>query len=164
LGHTVAIESSGAILAAGISYGNGALFARYRPDGSLDPSFNGNGKQTVQILGDDAAVALADTPSGITAALTNFDQTTGLVLRLTPDGKLDKTANGDGRLPCHFATINCPLGLASEPGRIAAVGYAQSMAPAGTTNSPTADFAVAVYQDPAAAPSSHRVYLPYVQP
>jgi hypothetical protein len=86
-----------------------------------------------------------------------------LVVRLTSSGELDTSAGSGGRLPFRIAGADCPLGLASEPGRIAAVGFAHYTNVTSLQNIFTKRFAVAVYNDPAAAPSSHRVYLPYVQ-
>jgi uncharacterized delta-60 repeat protein len=159
----VVIQPDGAIVAAGTNLHNGAAFARYRPNGALDSSFNGNGKQTVQILGDDLATALVIGPTGFTAAVSNLAQTAGVVVRLTPDGKLDTSVGDRGRLPFRFAGADCPLGLAREPGRIAAVGYAHYTNTTSLQNIFTKEFAVAVYQDPAAAPSSHQLYLPDIQ-
>jgi len=95
---TVAIQSDGAILAGGTSYNNGAAFARYRADGSLDQSFDGDGKVLVQFTGRDAARALDVSAAGITAALCDPSDRAGLVVRLTPGGKLDTSVPGNGRL------------------------------------------------------------------
>ena len=52
LGHAVILQGDGKIVAAGLAYpvGSGTdeyAFARYNPDGSLDPSFDGDGRVTV---------------------------------------------------------------------------------------------------------------------
>ncbi len=159
---TLAIQSDGAILAAGASYNNGAAFARYRADGSLDQSFDGDGKLLVQFTGRDAARALDVSAAGITAALCDPSDRAGLVVRLTPGGKLDTSVHGNGRLPFSFAGSDCPFGLASRPGRIAAVGHTRG------------DFAVAMYDNSAAptpsptpsaspSPGEEQVYLPLVR-
>src|SRR5581483_1109729 len=62
------LQSDGKLVAAGSSW-NGSNFdfalARYDPDGSLDPSFNGTGTLTTQIGGgNDEAFGLALQPDG----------------------------------------------------------------------------------------------------
>jgi hypothetical protein len=46
------------------------------------------------------------------------------VVRLRPDGKPDSSINGNGRLRFRFGGKDCPFGLASREGRIAAMGFA----------------------------------------
>jgi len=65
---------------------------RYTPDGQLDPAFNGDGRVTVDIAGDnDEALAVAvDAQGRITmAGYTLIDEDRNMVLvRLLPDGSL----------------------------------------------------------------------------
>jgi uncharacterized delta-60 repeat protein len=172
---TVAIQPDGAIVAGGVSSQNGPAFARYRPVGSLDPSFDGDGKQILEIAGRDTASALTVSAAGITAVIRDPEDKAGLVVRLTPGGKLDTSVNGNGLLPFHFAGINVATGIASAPGRIAVVGHARNT-PNPSTVPLSDDFAVAMYESVAAPPPSptpspspspspgdQRVYLPLVR-
>jgi uncharacterized delta-60 repeat protein len=164
---SVAIQSDGAIVAAGISSHNGPAFARYRVDGSLDPSFDDDGKQLLEIAGRDNASALTVSAAGITAVISDPDEKAGMVVQLTPGGKLDTSINGNGQLPFHFAGINVASGIASEPGRIAVVGRAHNTPPADPRSDYLSDdFAVAMYESvagPTPSPGDQRVYLPLVR-
>lgn len=144
---SVAITSDGAILVGGASANNGAVFARYAAkDGALDPSFGNGGKLLLQVTGNDKVRALLSSNQGITAALCDENENDGLVLRLTPDGKLDTSVNGNGRLPFRFGGTDCPFGLANTTGRIAAVGYGRSLRPTTDRGRLSEDIAVAVYK------------------
>jgi uncharacterized delta-60 repeat protein len=73
-GHAVVVQPDGKIVVAGQSLANYAL-ARYRPDGSLDPSFGSGGKVLSSIQGEQG-------PLGGASALV-----------LQPDGKLVAVGN-----------------------------------------------------------------------
>ena len=56
----VALQADGKIVVVGSGgAGDNFALARYNPNGSLDPSFSGNGKQTTDFGGPDAAHAVA---------------------------------------------------------------------------------------------------------
>jgi uncharacterized delta-60 repeat protein len=78
--------------------------ARLNPDGSLDPSFSGDGKRTVDI-GDDVAYDVAIQPNGkiVVAGSSSGDFA---VARLKPDGSLDRTFSGDGIATAGFSGSN----------------------------------------------------------
>lgn len=174
----VAIQPDGKIVAAGTSINNGAAFARYLSDGTPDKSFDEDGKLLLQVTGSDwvRALDVSAPDGGITAAMCDGSETAGLVVRLTPDGKPDSSINGNGRMPFRFGGTDCPYGLASTEGRMAAVGYGRKTPPTGSYDDLTEDFAVAVYEHVAApmptptptptptpAPSERKTYLPVVQ-
>jgi uncharacterized delta-60 repeat protein len=170
---TVAIQPDGAIVAGGVSSQNGPAFARYHPDGSLDATFDGDGKQILEIAGRDTVSALTVSAADITAVIRDPEEKAGLVVRLTPGGKLDTSVNGNGLLPFHFAGINVASGIASAPGRIAVVGHAQNT-PNTRTIPLSEDFAVAMYESvaaptpspspsPSPAPGDQLMYLPLVR-
>jgi uncharacterized delta-60 repeat protein len=62
-GSSVVIQADGKILASGSSRASGGdsefALARYRPDGTLDPSFSADGKVTTDLGGEDTASAVA---------------------------------------------------------------------------------------------------------
>ena len=129
----------------------------------------------MQFTGGDVARALDVSGAGITAALCDVSERAGLVVRLTPGGKLDTSVHGNGRLPFSFAGSDCPFGLASRPGRIAVVGYTHNTPPAPPLYDDLSDdFAVAMYESvagptpsptpsPSPPPGDQRVYLPLVR-
>jgi uncharacterized delta-60 repeat protein len=174
----VAIQPDGKIVAAGVSLNNGAAFARYLTDGTPDKSFDEDGKLVLPVSGNDSVRALDVSAGGITAAICDGNDTAGLVVRLKQDGKPDSSINGNGRLPFRFGGTDCPYGLASTEGRIAVVGYGRKTPPAGSYDTLTEDFAVAMYENvatPKPAPNptptpnpmptptgGHKVYMPLV--
>jgi uncharacterized delta-60 repeat protein len=108
---TVAIAPDGKILVAGEGtrnlYKSGGDFAlvRLNPDGSFDSTFGRNGWRTVSFGGDryDRIEGLAIQPdgkilaAGQSATVFGEDQTIALA-RLNPDGTLDPSFSGDGRI------------------------------------------------------------------
>ena len=138
----VVIQPDGKIVVAGFAQISGSnndfAVARLNPNGTLDGSFNGSGKQTVAFdLGggkNDAARSVALEPDGkiILAGyaerfIPNYDFA---VARLTPTGALDPTFNGTGK-----QTVPFDLGagnddeattVAVQPGgKIVVAGFAQ---------------------------------------
>jgi uncharacterized delta-60 repeat protein len=101
----LARQPDGKLVVAGHS-SNGSnddlALARYNPDGKLDASFNGTGKVTTAIgLGDDSANALVLQPDGkIVVAGQTYDgsQFAFALVRYNPDGKLDTSFNGTGKV------------------------------------------------------------------
>jgi uncharacterized delta-60 repeat protein len=100
----VAIESDGKIVAAG-SANDRATFAlaRYNLNGALDPTFGGDGKVTTNFTDDDDfASAMAIQADGKIVAAGSADVRFGLA-RYDPDGTLDGTFGGDGRVQTNFS-------------------------------------------------------------
>ncbi len=105
--NAVTIDSQGRIIAAGeATVGSLKQFAlaRYNPDGSLDPTFSGDGKQTTAIEGlgdgDEASAVAVDSQARIVAigqagASGAEDYA---VARYLPDGELDPTFGGGGKV------------------------------------------------------------------
>jgi uncharacterized delta-60 repeat protein len=96
-GHAVVVQPDGKIVVAGETLGRFAL-ARYRPDGSLDPSF-GSGGKVVSIQGQRGASALVRQRDGklVAAGGVYLDSRHrfGLV-RFNTDGSLDRSFGSDG--------------------------------------------------------------------
>jgi uncharacterized delta-60 repeat protein len=114
-GEAVAIQGDGKIIVAGGGNYEGFALARFDPDGSLDESFGDGGLVTTVISGAaDGAEALAVQPDGrIVAAgaagLVWWASTDFALARYLPDGSLDPSFDGDGRVTTNFAmTGACP--------------------------------------------------------
>lgn len=116
----VAIQADGNIVAAGMGWDyyvpgtyNFAV-ARYTPDGTLDSSFDVDGKALI-----DFGVDHYETVRGIAIQADGKIVVTGLsdpawafaVARLNPDGSLDATFDGDGKVTTEFGT---PYGNRAE--------------------------------------------------
>lgn len=76
------------------------VLSRYNPDGSLDTSFDGDGKLTVDFGYKEGAHSLIQQSDGklVIAGYSNNAFTEGLVVRLNPDGSLDTSFDGDGKV------------------------------------------------------------------
>jgi uncharacterized delta-60 repeat protein len=133
----MAVQSDGKIVMAGSAeVGEQADFAlvRYNPDGSLDTSFDGDGKALTDFAGDyDLGRAIALQPdskivvAGYVYNGTNYDFA---VARYNPDGSLDTTFSGDGMLALDFAGgYDGGRAIALQPdGKIVVAGFATGVA------------------------------------
>jgi len=132
----VIIQTDGKIVAAGQSgvLGTNTMFAviRYQPDGTLDTTFGGDGRVTTDFTrGEDGANAVAIQADGKIVAAgcipTAFGITTGFALaRYTPDGTLDSSFGGGGRVTTDLTRRggDCALGVAIQTdGKIVAAGH-----------------------------------------
>jgi uncharacterized delta-60 repeat protein len=134
-----AVQPDGGIVAVGLSYCRRSKFAlaRYDTDGTLDPTFGGNGK-VLTALGDplscssDAQAAAIQADGKIIAAgETLCPTTTGSrmsfgVARYDADGTLDSSFGGDGKVRTNFtAGSDIASGVAVQPdGKIVVAGTA----------------------------------------
>jgi uncharacterized delta-60 repeat protein len=147
----VAVQPDGKIVAVGTEFdvdGSSVAadfaVARFNPDGSLDPTFSSDGKQTTDIDGFDEAYAMALQPGGKIVAIGAGTAAIGdpgwdfELARYDSDGSLDTTFSGDGKQTTDFAGgADNAFGVAVQSdGKIVAVG--------GGTGE-TEDFAVARY-------------------
>jgi uncharacterized delta-60 repeat protein len=151
--HAVAIQADGKIVAAGASSSQDTDFAlaRYNIDGSLDPTFDGDGKVTTDFAGDtDEAFGVAIQADGkiVAAGLAASPPAVDFALaRYNIDGSLDPAFDGDGKLTTDFAgDIDEALGgLAIQAdGKIVAAGFARVGTEPGTF-AEEHDFALARY-------------------
>jgi uncharacterized delta-60 repeat protein len=132
----VAIQPDGQIVAVGnggASPGDFAL-ARYSPNGTLDTNFSGDGKQTTDFGGTDAATGVAAQGNGKIVAVgrtATFSETDFALARYSPNGTLDATFSGDGKQTTGFAGgAGGASGIVLQgDGKVVAVGSAA--APAG---------------------------------
>ena len=127
--HAVALQADGKIVTVGRVGSLGVLegdfaIARHQPDGSLDPSFSGNGKRTTDFGGlDDANAAVVQGNGKIVAAGQGGDAEDFALARYNADGSLDKSFSGDGKQTTDFLNRDGANALALQPnGKIVAVG------------------------------------------
>ena len=126
----VALQPDGKIVVVGGGAGFGAnvdfAIARYNPDGSLDPSFSGDGKQTTDfgIGSNDFASAVALQANGRIVAVGTGPRGDFALARYNPNGSLDPSFSGDGKQTTDFGpTISGSDGVAIQAnGKIVAVG------------------------------------------
>jgi uncharacterized delta-60 repeat protein len=126
----VAIQTDGKIVAVGQAGGRGGRFglARYNANGTLDSTFNGDGKATVNFTnGFDAArgVALQGDGKIVAAGHTNFDRFA--LTRLNSNGRLDTVFSGNGKVTTNFSVVtDFANGVVIQAnGKIVAAGAAQ---------------------------------------
>jgi len=101
---------------------------RYNTDGSLDTSFNSDGKVTTAIgSGDDHAVSVAIQSDGkiVAAGYSNGSNWDFALVRYNTDGSLDTNFNSDGKVTTDFgggADYAVSVAIQSD-GKIVAAGY-----------------------------------------
>jgi uncharacterized delta-60 repeat protein len=97
--------------------------ARYRPDGTLDPTFSGDGKRTTNFADDTAHdIALQSDGKIVVGGSASGDIA---VVRYDEDGSLDSSFSGDGRATAGFTDARGDGGraIAFQPdGKIVAAG------------------------------------------
>jgi uncharacterized delta-60 repeat protein len=113
----VALQSDGKIVAAGqglipgISTTDDFALARYNADGSLDPTFGGSGMVVTNLLSHELARGVAIQPDGKIVAVgqTRANPSGGdsdfAVVRYNPNGTLDTTFAGGGRVITSFTSV-----------------------------------------------------------
>jgi uncharacterized delta-60 repeat protein len=127
----VAIQADGKIVAGGDAGGRNPKWAlaRYNPDGSLDGSFGGDGKVTTDFaIYPEDLLALAIQPDGriVAAGGDGFGAPNEnfALARYDPDGSLDTSFSGDGKLTTDFTShpdVVFNLALQAD-GKIVAAG------------------------------------------
>jgi uncharacterized delta-60 repeat protein len=149
-GDAVAIQADGKILVAGSSSGGTDIaLLRYTTAGVLDTSFDGDGKVTTDIDGEDAALGIAVAPDQkILVAGTSSGGTTAVVVRYGTDGVVDATFGVDGVAEASLpgGSIAFDIGLQSDGG-IVITGFTGFMA--GSPQVMTARFDAGGVLDPA---------------
>lgn len=127
----LALRPDGRIVAAGQAHNglNGDFaIVSYNADGTLDTTFNGNGKLTTAISSaGDVLNAVVIQPDGKIVAGGWCSGTVGqsfALLRVNTDGTLDSTFDGDGKIATEFFTGDQVISdLALQPdGKIVAAG------------------------------------------
>ena len=146
-GFAAARQADGRIVVAGRSLGSGAVVARLRANGTLDPDFDGDGRLMLPgggvaravLVQPDSKIVVAGNP-GLSEVMT--------VTRLNPNGSPDTTFDGDGTATIDFGAGGEPAsGAVLQPdGKIVVVGTAQASVAVARLNangSPDATFGAA---------------------
>src|SRR6185295_3344879 len=120
----VAVQGDGKIVAAGFAAGDDFALARYNPNGTLDTSFSGDGKQTTDFGGVDFAAGVALQGDGKIVAVGQGTAGGDFALaRYNPNGSLDASFSGDGRQTTDFGNCDFAAGVALQgDGKLVAVG------------------------------------------
>ncbi len=143
-GYAVAIDDSGKIVVAGYSYGSNNDFAvvRYLSDGSLDLSFDSDGKVTTAIGSGTStdqgyAVAIDDSGKIVVAGYSYGSNNDFAVVRYLSDGSLDLSFDSDGK-------VTTAIGSNYDYGNAVAIDDSGKIVVAGESGS-NYDFAVVRY-------------------
>src|SRR6185295_1555065 len=119
------LQANGKVVVAGRA-GDDFALARYNPNGSLDTTFSGDGKQTTDFGDSDGANAVGLQADGriVTVGFTGVGNTSAFALaRYTANGSLDTTFSGDGKQVTDFGGFDGANGVAiKSTGRIVAAG------------------------------------------
>ena len=120
----VALQSDGKIVVAGYSFSGTEYdfaLARYNPNGSLDTTFSGDGKQTSAFAGRATGVALQSDGKIVVAG---FDDSDFVLARYNTNGSPDTTFSGDGEQTTDFGGSDGANGVGLQAsGKIVAVGF-----------------------------------------
>jgi uncharacterized delta-60 repeat protein len=139
-GWGVVVQPDGKIAVAG-STGSDFLVVRLNPNGSLDPTFNGTGKTTIDFGSGDTGYSIALDGTKLVVAGQTWQAGTGqdfAVTRINGDGTLDTTFGIGGRATVDFgSTDDFGLSVAVQGDKIVVAGRSQQGAATGW------DFAVA---------------------
>jgi uncharacterized delta-60 repeat protein len=126
-GEAAARQADGRILVAGRSTAAGAIVARLRATGALDPDFGGDGR--VALPGGGSASAVLVQPDRKIVVAGNASGSGAMtVTRLMPDGSLDTGFGTGGTATIDFGALaDLAAGAALQAdGRIVVAGYTQS--------------------------------------
>jgi uncharacterized delta-60 repeat protein len=101
----VAVQPDGKIVLVGDEDADNFALARFNPNGTLDTTFSGDGKQTTNFGGSDVAYGVALQSDGKIVVSGESERDLGVdgtshdlaVARYNPDGTLDTTFSGDGK-------------------------------------------------------------------
>ena len=132
-GSGIAVQLDGKIVVAGYSYKSAYAtsdfaLARYNTDGSLDTSFDGDGKVTTDFGSTDVGLSVAVQVDGkiVVSGYTNGGSTgyDFALARYNPNGSLDTSFDGDGKVTTDFGSDDGGCSVALQPdGKIVVMGY-----------------------------------------
>ena len=141
-GFAAARQADGRIVVAGRSLGSGAVVARLRANGTLDPDFDGDGRLMLPGGGEARAVLVQPDSKIVVTGNPGLSEVT-TVTRLNPNGSPDTTFNGDGTATIDFGASGAVL---QPDGKIVNAGTAQAgvaVARLNANGSPDATFGAA---------------------
>lgn len=129
----VAIAPGGSIVVVGdawrADFSSDVAFVRYTPGGDVDPSFSGDGIQTVDLGSADIGYAALVQPDGKTVAVGTTSTYAGFeTIRLNGDGSLDQSfgSGGVARTPIGSALGDESIAVTLDGTRIVVAGDADS--------------------------------------
>jgi uncharacterized delta-60 repeat protein len=171
----MARQADGRILVAGRASPGGAVVARLRATGALDPDFGAGGRLTLSAATSAGAV-LVQPDRNILVAGNTSGSAVMTVTRLRPDGSLDTTFGSGGTAIVDFGSLADLLGGAvlQPDGRIVVAGYTQASedvavarlnangspdATFGTGGKATVDFGVATFGNAVARAPNGRIVV-----
>ena len=127
-GLAMARQADGRILVAGRSSAAGAVVARLRANGELDPNFGGGDGRVTLPGGGSASAVLVQPDRRIVVAGNASGSAMMTVTRLMPSGSLDTTFDGDGTATIDFGSLaDLANDAVRQPdGRIVVAGYTQA--------------------------------------
>lgn len=106
----IAVEPGGKIIVGASSLRGDLILARYTAGGTLDTTFGAEGSVVTDLGGTDGLADLAVQPDAkIVVAGVNFDGGTGFLVRYRPDGSLDPTFGGDGKIELAASGVSSVL-------------------------------------------------------
>ncbi len=113
LGYSVAVQTDGKLVLAGYAINESTGFdfavARLNNNGTLDSSFDGDGKQTIDFGFDDSASSMLVQPDGKIVLVGNVVSGSAIsfaVARLNTNGQLDASFSTDGRTTIDFGSTS----------------------------------------------------------
>ncbi|HXF00954.1 MAG TPA: hypothetical protein VN458_11490 [Solirubrobacterales bacterium] len=119
----VALQGDGKIVVVGVGGTSSFALARYNPNGSLDPSFSGDGKQKTDFGGGEATGVAIQGNGKIVAVGGDSNSRNFALARYNPNGTLDTSFSGDGKQTTDFGGEDKANALALQgDGKIIAVG------------------------------------------
>jgi uncharacterized delta-60 repeat protein len=168
-------QANGRILVAGRSSVAGAVVARLRANGVLDPDFDGDGRVALPGVASASAVLVQPDRNIVVAGNTAGDDKM-TVTRLKPNGALDPTFGTGGTAMIDFGSLaDVTGGAALQPdGKIVVAGYTQDSEDVavarlnangspdptfGTAGKATVDFGVATFGFAVALQSNRRIVV-----
>jgi uncharacterized delta-60 repeat protein len=174
-GEAMARQADGRIVVAGRSTAAGAVVARLRATGALDPDFGSGGRVTLPGGGSARAVLVQPDRKIVVAGNASISAMM-VVTRLMPDGSPDTTFDGDGTATIDFgSTSDIAAGVVLQPdGRIVVAGYTQASedvavarlnangspdATFGAAGKATVDFGVATFGNAVALAPNKRIVV-----
>jgi len=131
-GTDIAVQANGKVVAVGdkvTAVGRDFAIARYNPNGSLDATFSGDGRQVVNIGVMDQAMGVAIQTDGkiVVAGQTcnsNYSLCDVALARLNTNGTLDTSFSLDGKVITNFGSgDNGGADLSMQGNKILVVGY-----------------------------------------
>jgi uncharacterized delta-60 repeat protein len=174
-GLAMARQANGRILVAGRSTAGGAVVARLRANGVVDPDFDGDGRVTLP-GGGSASAVLVQPDRNIVVAGNASGSAMMTVTRLKPNGSPDTGFGTGGTATIDFATLaDLAAGAALQPdGKIVVAGYSQGTEDVavarlnpngspdptfGTAGKATVEFGVATFGFAVALQSNKRIVV-----